>query len=80
MGLFSNQYDEDEGPYRVPSGSSQKPDFDVMTNYVQIPEEDRRHGDERRCAELFLNMSNMRVNQVRAFRFCFLLCASVNFR
>ena len=46
VGLFSNQYDEDEGPYRVPSGSSQKPDFDVMTNYVQIPEEEtRQKGD-----------------------------------
>merc|ERR1719266_2328248 len=44
VGLFSNKYDED--PYRIPSSSSGKPDFDVMTNYVQIPkEETRQKGD-----------------------------------
>merc|ERR1712223_1020150 len=44
VGLFSNKYDEDS--YRVPSSSSGRPDFDVMTNYVQIPkEETRQKGD-----------------------------------
>ena len=37
VGLFSTQYDE---PLYQEAAAGRKPDFDIMTNYVQIPEEE----------------------------------------
>ena len=43
VGLFSTQYDE---PVYQEGAAERKPDFDIMTNYVQIPEEQtRKKGD-----------------------------------
>lgn len=43
VGLFSTQYDE---PVYQEAAAERKPDFDIMTNYVQIPEEEtRKKGD-----------------------------------
>ena len=39
VGLFSTQYDE---PLYQEAAAGRKPDFDIMTNYVQIPEEETR--------------------------------------
>ena len=43
VGLFSTQYDE---PMYQEAAAGRKPDFDIMTNYVQIPEkETQKKGD-----------------------------------